>query len=633
MSARFVNLPPDQVDFEIRRELETIANQFEVDRAGLFEISASIQMLTAFHSVTSPDVAAPPSQVDWSRYTWTREKIYKGQMVMFSHLDELPAEAGAEREYYRSQGVLSGVLIPLSVGQLTLGVLTFAMLRHRREWPDTLTRRCRLVAEVFANAMARKRSDECLLESKRFTRSILDSVQYHLAVVDYEGNILDVNESWMRFARENGGQCLYPVTVGGNYFEFFRQSAANGAEPAQAALEGILSVAGGAGEQFQMEYPCGSPSEKRWFWMRVVPFRMYQGGVIVTFIDITDRKLGETALRDAYTEIEELKNQLEAETSYLQEEIRLEHNFGNIIGNSAALQYVLFKVKQVAASDTSVLILGETGTGKELVARAIHSASLREKRPLVKVNCAALPANLIESELFGHERGAFTGAQARLGRFEIADGGTLFLDEIGELPLDLQAKLLGVLQDGEFQRLGSSRTIKVDVRIIAATNRNLQNEVRKGQFREDLFYRLNVFPITVPPLRERGEDICLLASFFTQRASKRMGKSIEQIPANVMKSLQDYSWPGNVRELENVIERAVIASSGPKLRLAEELKLPPQDLPSAPKTMYDVELEHITRVLEQTNWKVSGKDGAAEILGLKRNTLLARMKKLGIHKP
>jgi len=369
--------------------------------------------------------------------------------------------------------------------------------------------------------------------------------------------------------------------------------------------------------------------------MRVIPFRTPEGGVIITHIDISERKQADLALRDAYTEIEHLKNQLEAESNYLQEEIKLEHNFDNIIGSSAAIQYVLFKVQQVAAADATVLILGETGTGKELVARAIHNTSLREKRPLVKVNCAALPANLIESELFGHERGAFTGAQARLGRFEVADGSTLFLDEIGELPLDLQVKLLGALQDGEFQRLGSSRTIQVNVRVVAATNRNLQEEVRKGQFREDLFYRLNVFPITVPPLRERIEDIPLLAKSFTQNVSRRLGKSIEQIPASVMKTLQDYQWPGNVRELENVIERAVIASSGPRLRLADELKPLPKDskdLPSIPKTMQEVEFDHIVGVLQQTNWKVSGKDGAAEILGLKRNTLLARMKKLGIQK-
>jgi transcriptional regulator with GAF, ATPase, and Fis domain len=288
----------------------------------------------------------------------------------------------------------------------------------------------------------------------------------------------------------------------------------------------------------------------------------------------------------------------------------------------------------VANTDTTVLILGETGTGKELVSRAVHNRSSRHNHPLVKVNCAAMPANLIESELFGHEAGAYTGAQSRqLGRFEVANGTSIFLDEIGDLPVELQTKLLQVLQDGEFERLGSSRTIKVDVRVIAATNRDLEAQIRKGEFREDLFYRLSVFPLTVPPLRERVQDIPLLAEFFMEKASKRLGKSMKVIPNSVMDTFQNYPWPGNVRRLENVIERAVINSSGPKLRLAEELKPPRQDFPSPLKTMEAVEFDHIVRVLELTNWKVSGENGAAEILGLKRGTLRARMQKLGIRKP
>jgi len=291
-------------------------------------------------------------------------------------------------------------------------------------------------------------------------------------------------------------------------------------------------------------------------------------------------------------------------------------------------------VEQVADTDTSVLVLGETGTGKELIARAIHNRSQRKQHPLVKVNCAALPPNLIESELFGHEPGAFTGAQTRrIGRFEVANGTSIFLDEIGELSLKLQTKLLQVLQDGEFERLGSSRTIKVDVRVIAATNRDLAAQVRKGEFREDLFYRLNVFPLTVPPLRERVDDIPLLAEFFMEKASKRLGKSATVVPTGVMSTLKNHPWPGNVRELENVIERAVINSSGPKLRLAEELVSPQKDLPIPLKTMEAIEFDHIVRVLEHTNWKVSGKNSAAEILGLKRGTLIARMNKLGIRMP
>jgi len=342
------------------------------------------------------------------------------------------------------------------------------------------------------------------------------------------------------------------------------------------------------------------------------------------------RQVAEAAL----LEIKKLKDQLEAERAYLQEEIKLQYNHENIIGQSDGINYVLYKAEQIARSNTIVLILGETGTGKELVARAIHGLSLRKERALVKLNCATLPSNLVESELFGHEKGAFTGAHSRyLGRFEVADGTTLFLDEVGELPLELQPKLLRVIQDGEFERLGSAHTIKVDVRIIAATNRNLEEEVRRGRFRDDLWYRLHIFPITMPPLRDRLDDIPLLVDFYVKKISKRMGKSIEIIPTSVMNALQNYHWPGNVRELENVLERAVINSSGSKLRLVDELKKPQKDLSTTQKTLETVEREHIVRILDQTQWKVSGKNGAAEILGLNRSTLRARMRKLGIRNP
>jgi len=343
---------------------------------------------------------------------------------------------------------------------------------------------------------------------------------------------------------------------------------------------------------------------------------------------------GKQMAEAALLETKKLKDQLEAERAYLQEEIKLEYNHENIIGHSDGINYVLYKVEQIARSNTIVLVLGETGTGKELVARAIHGLSLRKERALMKVNCATLPSNLIESELFGHEKGAFTGAHSsHLGRFEVAAGATLFLDEIGELPLELQPKLLRVVQDGEFERLGSSHTIKVDVRIIAATNRNLEEEVRRGRFREDLWYRLNIFPITMPPLRDRLDDIPHLVDFYVKKISKRMGKSIEIIPTSVMNALQNYHWPGNVRELENVLERAVINSSRPKLRLVDELNTQKKDLSTRRKTLEAVEREHIVRILDQTQWKVSGRNGAAEILGLNRSTLRARMRKLGIFKP
>lgn len=353
---------------------------------------------------------------------------------------------------------------------------------------------------------------------------------------------------------------------------------------------------------------------------------------VTAALESTDRE--RHAAETALAEISLLKKQLEAERAYLREEIRLENNHENIIGSSKALRDVLIKVEQIAREKTSVLVLGETGTGKELVARAIHSMSLRKDRPLVKMNCAALPANLIESELFGHEKGAFTGANARRqGRFEIANHTTLFLDEIGELPLELQSKLLRVIQEGEFERLGSSQTNKVDVRIVAATNRDLEEEVRQGRFREDLWYRLNIFPIIMPPLRNRAEDIPALTDFYIKKICKRMGKNIQFIPVHVMEALQGYHWPGNVRELENVLERAVINSSGSKLHLMDELKRPFRDQNLSFKKLALVERDHILHVLEKTQWRVSGDNGAAEILGLNRSTLRARMRKLGIEKP
>jgi PAS domain S-box-containing protein len=349
--------------------------------------------------------------------------------------------------------------------------------------------------------------------------------------------------------------------------------------------------------------------------------------------DITDRKQAEAELTKSYKEIEKLQKQLEVESAYLQEEIKLEHNFENIIGNSDAIQYALFKVEQVAQTDSTVLILGETGTGKELIARAIHHNSQRKDRPLIKINCATLPANLIESELFGHEKGSFTGAAVRhTGRFEVADKSTLFLDEIGELPFELQAKLLRVLEDGEFERLGSTRTLKVDVRIIAATNRDMEKDVSEGRFRQDLWYRLNVFPITLPPLRDRIEDIPMIVQYYVDKFTRKLGKKIDSIPAKVINNLQSYTWPGNVRELQNVLERAIIGSSGAKLQLAEAFSQSDKEQPEGFKSLYDMERDYIASVLEETGWKVSGKNSAAEILGLDRSTLRARMKKLDIHK-
>lgn len=362
-------------------------------------------------------------------------------------------------------------------------------------------------------------------------------------------------------------------------------------------------------------------------------------------IDINERKLAEESLKSALAEVQQLKDRLQEENIYLKEEIRGARDFGEIVGSSQALERVLRQAQQVAPLSTTVLILGETGTGKELLAHAIHSLSSRRNNPLVKVNCGALPPPLIESELFGHEKGAFTGADSkRLGRFALADGGTLFLDEVGELPLELQTKLLRVLEEGEFELVGSSRTVKVDVRMIAATNRNLSEAVARGTFRSDLFYRLSVFPITMPPLRERKEDIPMLVTHLVNQVSTKLGKNIETIPQSALRVLKDYDWPGNVRELRNVIERAVIVTQGPKLQLTETFDpltsrgesrslITERDQDSEDDTLEQSEYRLILRTLKKVHWRIEGPGGAAELLNVHASTLRSRMRKLGILRP
>jgi transcriptional regulator with GAF, ATPase, and Fis domain len=350
--------------------------------------------------------------------------------------------------------------------------------------------------------------------------------------------------------------------------------------------------------------------------------------------EIDERKKVEQSLQNANKEIKKLKNRLQAENIYLQQEIAKNYNFSNIIGHSNAISNVFLRVDQVAPTDATVLVLGESGVGKGMIAREIHARSARKDRPMITVNCTSLPANLIESELFGREKGAFTGAHVRqMGRFELADGGTIFLDELGEMPIDLQCKLLQVIQDGEFERLGSPRTIKVNVRIIVASNRNLEEEVRNGNFREDLFYRINVFPIMIPSLRQRKEDIPLLVNYFVAKFNKKMGKSIVTVSRESLNAFQEYHWPGNVRELENVIERAVIISQGTELQVMDQfVTFLKTEEPRGHeiKTLEELETDHILQTLQKTYWRIEGKKGAAVILGLNPSTLRARMKKYGI---
>jgi len=350
--------------------------------------------------------------------------------------------------------------------------------------------------------------------------------------------------------------------------------------------------------------------------------------------EIEEHQQAKKELTEALVQIQELSERLQLENIQLHQEVSRKYAFGEVIGQSLAMSEVFSQVEQVAPQDATVLLLGETGTGKGLIAHAIHNRSARKQRPMITVNCAALPGNLIESELFGRERGAFTGAHAQqMGRFELADGGTIFLDEIGEMPLELQVKLLRVIQDGEFERLGSPRTTKVNVRVIAASNRNLKKEISAGRFREDLFYRLSVFPINIPPLRKRSNDIPLLVEYFVSKYNKRIGKKIDTVTKETLNLLQTYHWPGNVRELENVIERAIITSPGPVLQILDRFDTPPemageQDV----KALADLERDHILQILKKTGWRIEGEKGAALLLGINPSTLRARMRKFGLRR-
>jgi PAS domain S-box-containing protein len=548
---------------------------------------------------------------------YTREDVI-GHTSLELNIWETPAARSAFIQKLNDEGSITNLETKFRTKNGSMRVLLSSAERL-----EIAGEECLLVAS--SDITERVEAERALQESELRFRNMADTAPVMIWVSGEDKRCTYVNKRWVDFTGRSP-----ELELGDGWTEGINPDD-------QARCWEVFATNFDQRTPFEMEYRLRrKDGVYRWVFDTGTPRFSADGkflGFIGSCIDITERKESEVALQKAHAELGELKNKLEAENIYLQQELQLDQTFGEIIGQSDAIKYVLFKVTQVAPTDSTVLITGETGTGKELVARAIHAVSSRKDQPLIRVNCAALSPNLIESEFFGHERGAFTGAVTRkLGRFELANGGTIFLDEIGELPTELQVKLLRVIQEGEIERIGGTKTIPVDVRIIAATNRNLKLEVEKGSFREDLWYRLNVFPITVPPLRQRKEDIPLLVEHFVSKSAKRFGKTITSVSPSAIHSLRLHSWPGNVRELANVIERAVIYTQGDVLKVVDRFEPPEEPLASLPKSLEEVEREYIIRTLESTGWRIEGQYGAAKILGINPSTLRTRMVKLAIQR-
>ena len=466
-----------------------------------------------------------------------------------------------------------------------------------------------------------KIAEDALRESEKKFKSLFESSANLVLVTNLKGEILDINRLEDGYNKED--------ILGSNVTDYLSKSESLNFKK---AVKNILKN----GQSDSYEAFIKSPSNENKYWHNSVSLindTNQDQRLLISSTDITKVKNAEKELEVALGEITELKQKLEAENIYLKEELKIEGTFNEIIGSNKSLVKVLKQVEQVAKTDTTVLVLGETGTGKELIAKAIHQASNRKDKPLVKVNCSALPAELIESELFGHEKGAFTSAiNRKIGRFELANGGTIFLDEIGDLPIALQTRLLRVLQENEFERVGGETTIKVDVRVITATNRNLEEQIIEDKFRQDLYYRLNVFPITCPPLRDRADDIPELVNHFVNKFNHKVNNKIRTVHQKTIDRLLKYKWPGNIRELEHVIERAVIINQGDQLRIGNWFIDTHSSISVSEGliSLEEMERKHINKVLKNTGWKIRGKNGAAEILGLKPTTLESRMKKLNI---
>ena len=624
VSARMVKASPETLDAEIIRSLKEISLLLEIERGVLAEVvedSPIVKISHAWYDVGLEPVSKEINMVEWFPYVYQR-LIGQGKPHAMASIDELPPEAVVDRQSYLRLGTKSALSIPLAIGGRVHHIIAANTLKKERSWPEIFITRLRLMGEIFVSALERRDIVRALQINQDRLNLAAASAEVGLWELDLATGIFwltDKTRELFDFPQEE------VITLQG-----FLQKVHP--DDRGCLIEVIDQLHDSRERQVEYRVP-GHDGQMRWMISRgrvqLNDARKGKRFMGVT-LEITNRKQMEQKLQEQLQEISHLRELLERENTFLRSEVGLQDDREFPLGTSSSMQMLMERIEQVANTDSTVLILGETGTGKELVAQTIHRLSERGKRLMVTVNCAALPAALVESELFGREKGAFTGALSRqVGRFELANGSTLLLDEIAEMPLETQAKLLRVLQEGRFERLGSPQSIKVDVRIIAATNRNLAEEVENGRFRRDLFYRLNVFPIHVPPLRERVEDIPQLTWEFVNEFGQRMGRKIRRIASCDMEALMSYSWPGNIRELRNAIEHALIISKGDVLELSHLAPSLPHK--SQLLTLRELEYQHIQETLKTTHGRVKGKDGAAELLGINPSTLYSRMRKLKIN--
>jgi formate hydrogenlyase transcriptional activator len=605
---------PEHVNEAIQTAMDGLLESLDIDCCAVFLLSADSQDLRLTHHQARPGIPEPPVELSRAEYPWTMSRVLENQTVYVGSLDDVPTEA--DRESIRGWAATSFVVCPVTIDGVVAGAVCFSSRRLLGWTPGGLDR-LSLVAHVVGSALGRKRADAVLQSSEQRFQTIADQAPVMIWISGRDNRSTWFNRQWLEFV---GHTLEEEVRVG--------RTASVHPEDLASCVE-VYETSFDARRPFTMEYRLHR-CDGEWRWILDNGSPNFAGGefagYVGTCLDVTEQK-------EALQEVVRLRDELQIENVTLKREVRERRGFDTIVGESEAIRSVLAEVERVAATDATVLLLGETGTGKELFATRIHELSGRRSRTMVRINCAAIPSTLIESELFGRERGAFTGALARqVGRFELADHSTIFLDEIGDLPLEVQVKLLRVLEERQIERLGSPRAIRVDARIIAATHRDLASRVSEGTFREDLFYRLNVFPIHIPPLRERVEDIPLLVWRFVVDISKALGKRIETIPQQNMHALLQYPWPGNVRELRNVVERSMILAKGPRLTMEVPTATPARTAGRSSK-LVDVEKEHIRGILESTTWRIRGAGGAAERLGLPPTTLETRIAKLGLVRP